>query len=168
MLVGEMIGSGKQDAELRVLRPRRPDFLTVHHPLVAITHRSGAQTRQIAATLGLGEQLTPERFTRQHVEEVGLLLSIGSGSEQCGTCPPDTDRVVRPSHVRATQFIVHHQLFDWRSIDSPGTWPMWRHVAGAGQLDGAGIRIRPQPPANGLAKRIVVTRKQREDIAHAR
>ena len=167
MLVRLHVGSRQQDPELCVLRTRGPDLLSIHHPFITVAHRGGSQACEITSTVGLGEQLAPECCTRQHVEEIVLLLLTCSRHQQRGSCPTDTNRIVRSPHVCTAQFIIHHQLLDGRSIDTPRSWPMRCHVSGAGKLHWTRIRIGGQPCTYGPAKCIVFAGQQRAEIPHA-
>ncbi len=62
-------GAHERDAPLRHAGLRRPDLVTVDHPVVAVAHRLRAQRREVAARVGLGEALAP-RFVaaQQRVE----------------------------------------------------------------------------------------------------
>jgi hypothetical protein len=45
-------GAGKKNAPLRILGQARPDLLSVHPPLVAVSSRPAAERREIAARAG--------------------------------------------------------------------------------------------------------------------
>ena len=89
------VGAGDQDAELGDLGHRGPDLLAVDHPLVAVAHRPGGQVGQVAAGVGLAEQLAPDLLGGQQREQVAVLLRLGAGVHQGGPGPADADLVRR-------------------------------------------------------------------------
>ena len=116
------IGAGDEDAEVGVVRLRRPHLLPVDDPLVAVEHGPGGQGGQVAAGARLAEQLAPQLVAPQQRPEVALLLLAAAVAH---------DR-------RADQLL--------RRADEPGG-----HVEALGLLpeDDALAGRRP-PPAEGL------------------
>ena len=146
------VGAGDEDAELRVLGQRRPDLLAVDDPLVAVAHGPGAEVGQVAAGLGLAEQLAPDLLGRQQREEVALLLLLGAGVHERRAGPADADLVRRAPHAGPPQLVVDDQLVDRVGVEAPRPGPVRRHVAGLGQLP-AGRRRGARPARSARPSR---------------
>ena len=67
------IAARHQDGHVRPVRAGRPDLLAVDHPVVAVAHRARAQSGQVRAGAGLGEELAPHLVTAQRRRRVAAL-----------------------------------------------------------------------------------------------
>ena len=83
------VGAGQEDAEVAVVRARRPHLLTVHDPLVAVAHGPGREPGEVGAGARLAEELAPHLVAAQHRRQVALRLLVGAVGD---------DR--RPGHAR--------------------------------------------------------------------
>ena len=97
MRLGGGIGARQQEALLRVVRPARPRLLAGQQPLAVALLGARAQTREVAARVGLAESLTEDDFAAEDLLDVGLLLpgaSVGdeSWSEQRDAQPAEDAR----------------------------------------------------------------------------
>ncbi len=64
----------QQETPVCVVRERGPDLLAVHHELVAVGHRTGAERGEVGARRRLAEELRPEDVAaRGGLQETGLL-----------------------------------------------------------------------------------------------
>src|SRR5581483_5466211 len=82
------------------------DLLAVDHPLVAVTHRTRGERRNVRARTGLAEQLTPDLFVLGHRLEQALLLLVGAPVHDRGAAHADADDVERARHFPAGELLV--------------------------------------------------------------
>src|SRR3954452_2332358 len=60
------------------MRARRPDFLAVDDPVVALLFGAGAQPGQIGAAGGFGKQLAPDVFAGCELRQIMLLMRLAT------------------------------------------------------------------------------------------
>ena len=70
------IGAGEQQAEVGVVRTRRPHLLPVDDELVAVGDRARAEVREVGARVGLAEQLAPHLVAAEQRPQVPRLLLV--------------------------------------------------------------------------------------------
>ena len=85
------VGSGQEQPERGVVRPRRPHLLTIDHPVVAVTLGATGHAREIGPCTGLGEQLAPDLVATKQRRQVAIALRIGPVREQRRRTHPVTD-----------------------------------------------------------------------------
>ncbi len=100
------IGACQQQAVLRAVRTRRPDFLAIDDPAIAAQLGFGDRTGQIRATTRLAEELTPGVFASQYGAQILLFLRIVAVHKNGVRCQPTgaglshTYRAVVGKHLR--------------------------------------------------------------------
>ena len=129
------IGAREQDAEVRDVRERRPDLLPVHDVLLAVARRARVvQRREVAARVGLAEQLAPD---------LGAVEDAGQPRAAAGLRCPRRAASARPSRCRSgsagagtfssriTSSIASCSI--GIGVEAPGRGPVRRDVAGPGE-----------------------------------
>ena len=103
------IGPRQEQPELGIGGVRRPDLLTIDHPLVTVADGACPERHEIRPGVGLGEQLTPPFVAGDQRRQVAPLLFLGTGGEDrgCGEVHADAERAQRRS-VERCQFGVDH------------------------------------------------------------
>src|SRR5205823_10218213 len=87
------LSAHEAEAEICIVRTRRPDLLTVDNPFVAIEYGAGAQTSEVAARIGFAHAETPGDLAAQRRDEEALLLRLGAVVENRGRDDAQTLRV---------------------------------------------------------------------------
>ena len=101
-------GARHDDAEVGVVGAGVPHLLTVHDPLVAVEHCSGAEARQVGASARFAEQLAPREFASERRPQQQFVQLVGPMLEQ-GRCGQRHARTQRRAHcARGAQFVGHH------------------------------------------------------------
>ena len=104
------VGAGEEQSPVAVMRARRPHLLAVDDPLVAVAHRSSAQTGEVGAGAGLGEQLAPDLVAVQHRRQEPLLLLVAPPRDDRRARHPDADREHTDRDVEARLLLVEDAL----------------------------------------------------------
>ena len=137
----------------------RPDLLAVHDPLAAVAHGARAEAGQVAAGVGLAEQLAPDLLAGEQGEEVALLLLLGAGVDDGRAGPADADRVRGARHPGPGELVVDEQLVHRVGVETPRAGPVGRDVAGLGEHPARRLGMVGQPGPDLLAARVVVGRE---------
>ena len=153
------IGAGQEDAEVRVVGVAGPELGTVHEPGVPVPLRRRAQVGQVAARLGLGEELAPELASGQEGRQPPLLLGRRAGGQDGGAGPADADRVVGPGHAGLRQFLIDEELVHRVGPQAPGTRPVGHDVTRGLKVVGARVRVVRQPAPDREPARVVGARQ---------
>ena len=72
------VGAGDEHAPVGQVGHGVPHLLAVDDPLVAVAHRPGAQTGEVAAGARLAEQLAPALLAGEHRAQEAALLLVGA------------------------------------------------------------------------------------------
>ena len=72
------IGAGQEHAQIGILAARRPDFLAVHDPFVAVSPRPALQSGEVRTGGRFAEQLAPRLTACHDVAHVGVDLLAGA------------------------------------------------------------------------------------------
>ncbi|MFO1425763.1 MAG: hypothetical protein U1F11_02065 [Steroidobacteraceae bacterium] len=107
------IRARQQQAPVGVVGARGPDLLAVDHPLVAIADGGSADTGEVGARAGLGEQLAPDhvaadRRTAEHREMLGRAVLHDGGQRHAAAERHD----LGARHRVARGFLVEDHLLD--------------------------------------------------------
>ena len=79
------IGPGQQNSEMRRPRPGGPDLLAVDYECVALEFGTGAQSRQVGAGVGLGEELAPDLLAGEDLLQVACFLRFAAVDDYGGS-----------------------------------------------------------------------------------
>ena len=118
MLGRVRVGADQEKTPVRVLRPACPDFLTVHHKMIAVFHRARLEGGQVRTRARLGIALTPQLFGRQDCGQEALLLLLRPPVHQRGSQHGDSAHIDPAGHLGARQFFVENRLFTDRGPPS--------------------------------------------------
>src|SRR5262249_54948437 len=91
VLGGIEVAARHQHAPVAVLRPGGPDLLSVDDPLLAARLRARAQSREVRARAGFGEQLAPNLLPAQRLAGVAVALHLGAPGAQGGDAHAEAD-----------------------------------------------------------------------------
>ena len=145
----------QQDPELRRVRERRPDLLTVDDVLVAFLERARRDVGEVAAGLGLAEELAPDLVGRKHRHDVAVLLLVGAVLHEDRAAVADADRVDGTLDLRALQLVVDEQLRHRVGVEPPRLRPVGDDVACLREVFAAGFGVLGQPGAHLEPSRVV-------------
>ena len=82
LLLRLLVGAHEEKDPVGVHRQRGPDLLPVHHPVVAVQHRLGAQAGEIGTGVRLGIALAPDVLAGEDLRQVVVLLLLGAVVDQ--------------------------------------------------------------------------------------
>ena len=83
VLRGLWVRPSQQQYPVRVVGLRRPDFLPVNHPLVAVHHGPCPEGRQVRPRLRLRVALAPDNFSAGDAAKVSFLLLLRAVDHDC-------------------------------------------------------------------------------------
>ena len=116
---------GREHAELRHTRVRRPDLLTVDAPAAVDLGRLRGQRRKVGTRVGLAESLTPDDRAGRDGGKVEGLLLVGAERHDRGTHPIETHvlraaRLVVCPHLLADDGLIPDRAAAPAVLDGPG------------------------------------------------
>ena len=85
------VGAGEEDAEVRDVRVRRPDLLSVEDEAIAVEPGGGANAGEIGAGARLREALAPDLVRREERLQVAGLLRLGAAGDDRRPGHPEAD-----------------------------------------------------------------------------
>ena len=97
------VRSGKEQAEGGHVTQARPDFLTVHHPGLAVDDGARAQPGEVRPGAGLGEQLAPDLLVAGDRAQEALPFALRCPIHERGPDEVDADRVGEGRHLVAAE-----------------------------------------------------------------
>src|SRR5262249_42896370 len=106
------IGARHDHPEVAVVRAGAPDLLAVQPPGVAVAHRGRAQPGEIAAGVGLAEELTPDDLPTRHLAHRARLLLGRAVRHQRRAEHAVADRVEVGRHLEAAPLLAPDHLLE--------------------------------------------------------
>ena len=76
LLLRLLVGSHEEKNPVGIHRQRGPDLLAVHHPMVTVQHRLGAQRREVGSRIRFGITLAPNVLTGEDLRQVVVPLLL--------------------------------------------------------------------------------------------
>ena len=114
VLRGVGIGPCEQEDVVGELRLRRPDLLSVDHPLVAVELGPGLERGQVAACVRLGEPLAPRDAAVENARDEPLLLLLGPPLKDGRPDQGVAEEVGAQRCLRSRELLVEHDRLDER------------------------------------------------------
>ena len=153
------IGARDEDAELGVLRERRPRLLTVDDVDVAVALGADAQVREVGTRARLTEELTPELLAGEHRPEVAVLLLLARQRDERRAAVADADRVHRLRHAGPLHLALDDELRLGIGVEAPRPRPVRDDEPGVDELARRRLRVLLEPGPHLEPPRIVFGRQ---------
>src|SRR5213593_990038 len=108
------VGAGEQDPPVGDGPARGPDLLAVDDEVVALVLGARLEAREVRAGIGLGVELTPDLFGREHLLQVALLLPVGAVNDDRRPDEPDPESVDGGRRVDTRHLVLDDRLLHRR------------------------------------------------------